>query len=128
MYLALKNIHLTMVAATIALFVLRGAWMLAAPHLLQSGWVRVVPHLIDTVLLVSAVSMVIMLGQYPLVDGWLTAKLVALVLYVVTGSIALKRGSTRRVRVMALVAALLLFGYIVSVAFTRQPWPWQSLI
>ncbi len=128
MYLALKNIHLTMVAATIALFVLRGAWMLAAPHLLQSRWVRVVPHLIDTVLLVSAVSMVIMLGQYPLVDGWLTAKLVALVLYVVTGSIALKRGSTRRVRVMALVAALLLFGYIVSVAFTRQPWPWQSLI
>jgi uncharacterized membrane protein SirB2 len=40
---------------------------------------------------------------------------------VVLGAVALKRGRTRSVRLAALLAAMGVFGYIVSVAVTKQP-------
>ena len=122
-YTALKTLHLATIAVTLALFVLRGAWMMADSPRLQARWVRIVPHLNDTLLLASGFGLAIMLGQYPLVDGWLTAKLVALIAYIVLGTVALKRGKTRRTRIAAWVAALLVFGYIVAVAVTHDPLP-----
>lgn len=120
-YLALKHLHLTAVILSFALFVLRGLWMLAdSPHL-QRRWVRIVPHLVDTVLLASAIGLTLMLRQYPFVNGWLTAKVLALIAYIILGSIALKRGPTKPIRAVAWVAALATFGYIVSVALTRHP-------
>ena len=122
-YTALKTLHLATIAVTLALFVLRGAWMMADSPRLQARWVRIVPHLNDTLLLASGFGLAIMLGQYPLVDGWLTAKLVALIAYIVLGTVALKRGKTRRTRIAAWIAALLVFGYIVAVAVTHDPLP-----
>ena len=54
-------------------------------------------------------------------NGWLTAKVLALIAYIILGSIALKRGSTKAIRALAWVAALATFGYIVSVALTHDP-------
>jgi 1-acyl-sn-glycerol-3-phosphate acyltransferase len=53
--------------------------------------------------------------------GWLWAKVVALIAYVVLGTLALKRGRTRGTRIAAFVAALATFGYIVSVAIAKSP-------
>jgi len=119
-------IHVTCVATSYALFVLRGIWMLVCPRILLLGWVHVVPHVIDTVLLGSAVAMALMIRQYPFVSGWLTAKLLALLLYIVIGSIALKRGRTLKQRVAAWLAAQAVFFYIVAVALTRNPLPWTA--
>lgn len=91
--------------------------------MLQAKFVKVAPHVIDTLLLVSALTLVLMSGQYPFVQGWLTAKLLALIAYVVLGTLALKRGKTKVIRSAAFVAALLVFGYIGMVAVTKQPWP-----
>ena len=124
-YTALKTLHLATIAVTLALFVLRGAWMMADSPRLQARWVRTVPHLNDTLLLASGFGLAIMLGQYPLVDGWLTAKLVALIAYIVLGTVALKRGKTRRTRIAAWIAALLVLGYIVAVAVTHDPLPFM---
>ena len=121
MYVALKHLHLTAVVLSFTLFVLRGVWMLIDSPRLRRPWVRVVPHVIDTVLLASALGLVAILHQYPLVHGWLTAKVAALIVYIVLGSIALKRGSSKPVRAAAWIAALAVFGYIVSVALTRSP-------
>ena len=55
--------------------------------------------------------------------GWLTAKFFALILYIVLGTIALKRGKTRGQRIAAWIAALLVFGYMVAVAVTHDPFP-----
>lgn len=126
-YAALKAVHVATAATSVALFAVRGAWMLGAPHRLRLRWVRIVPHVIDTVLLVSAIGLAVMIGNYPGTDGWLTAKVLGLIGYIVLGSIALKRGRTRRIRVAAFVAALALFAYIVSVAITKSPagfWEW----
>jgi len=53
--------------------------------------------------------------------GWLVAKIVGLLVYIVLGTIALKRGKTRRMRVGAFVAAIATFVYIVMVALTKSP-------
>jgi uncharacterized membrane protein SirB2 len=90
---------------------------------LQQRWVRIVPHVVDTLLLASAAALAIWSGQYPFKDTWLTAKLVALIFYVVLGTIALKRGKTKPIRVAAFFAAVLAFAYIGSVAITKQPLP-----
>ena len=119
-YLLVKNLHVACAALSISGFVARGALMLAESPLLQHRFVRVAPHVVDTALLLSAVWLAWALGQVPFVHGWITAKVIALVAYVLLGSIALKRGRTKAVRAAAFIAALLTAGYIVSVALTRD--------
>lgn len=119
-YLALKHLHVSCALLSGAFFTLRGIWMLRESARLQQRWVRIAPHIIDTLLLASALTMVFWSGQYPFVQPWLTAKVLALLAYIVLGTIALKRGKSKRTRVLAFAAALAVFGYIVSVALTRQ--------
>ena len=122
-YFFVKNLHLTTIAISLGLFVLRGAWMIAASPRLQARWVRVVPHINDTLLLASGIGLAVLIQQYPLVHGWLTAKLLALILYIGLGTLALKRGKTRGQRIAAWIAALLVFGYMLAVAITHNPFP-----
>lgn len=121
-YLAIKYLHITCAAISGSFFLLRGIWMLLDSPMLQRRWVKVVPHGVDTLLLTTALVLVFWSGQYPFVQPWLTAKVIALVVYIVLGTLALKRGKTKGVRTFALVAALATFAYIVAVALTRQPW------
>ncbi len=97
--------------------------MVRESAILYRRWVKVAPHLVDTCLLTSALIMVIWSRQYPFVEPWLTAKLAALLAYVALGSIALKHGKTKTVRVCAFMAALAVFAYIVAVALTKQVLP-----
>jgi uncharacterized membrane protein SirB2 len=122
-YLILKNLHLATIAITLTLFLLRGFWMMANSPRLQARWVRIVPHVNDTLLLASGIGLAVLIQQYPLVQGWLTAKLFALIAYIVLGTIALKRGKTRGQRIAAWIAALAVFGYMVAVAVTHDPLP-----
>jgi len=89
-------------------------------------WVRVLPHVVDTVLLASAIALAVTIGQYPLVNGWLTAKAFGLIAYIVLGTIALKRGRTLGIRITALCGALLVFSYVVTVAITKSVVPFGS--
>ena len=122
LYTTVKTLHISCVVATLTLFLLRGYWMLTGSAHLHSRWVKILPHLVDTALLSSALYLAWLLGQYPFVNAWLTAKLLALVLYIVLGTFALKRGRTQAVRSTCLVLALGVFAYIVGVALTKTPW------
>ncbi len=122
-YLAIKHLHITSVALSGGFFLLRAIWMLRQSALLQRRWVKVLPHVIDTLLLVSALMLVFSSAQYPFVEPWLTAKVVGLVAYVWLGMVALKYGKSKTVRTRAMVAALVIFAYIVAVAITRQVIP-----
>lgn len=123
-YFALKYAHVGAVIISFSLFFLRGLWMMAAPEKLAARWVRVVPHVIDTVLLVSAIALAATTAQYPFVQPWLTAKVLALLAYILLGTVAIRRGRTRRVRIVAWILALAVFGYIIAVARTRNAFPW----
>lgn len=125
-YLTLKHVHMGCAAASGSFFLLRGVWMLRESPQLQQRWVRIAPHIVDTLLLASAIALAVWSGQYPGVRGWLSAKLIALLGYIVLGAIALKRGRSKSVRTAALVGALALFGYIVAVAVTRQAMPFGA--
>ena len=120
-YIALKHLHVTFAALSGLLFLLRGIWMLSGSQRLQQRWVKIVPHIVDTLLLASAIGLAIVSSQYPGQQTWLTAKLLALVAYIVLGIIALKRGRTRQVRTAAFAGALACFAYIVAVAVTKTP-------
>ena len=123
----IKSVHITCVALSYSLFFLRGVWMLRDSPLRQQRWVRYAPHSVDTLLLASAITLAWQLGISPLAAPWLAAKIVALLAYIVIGSVALKRGKTRRVRLAAWLTAQAVFFYIVSVAVTHDPAPWQTL-
>jgi len=119
-YLTLRHVHITCAILTITLFVFRGALMLTDSPWLQTRVLKTLPHVIDTVLLTSALMLTTVIHQYPFSTGWLTTKVFLLVAYIVLGHYALKRGRTKSIRAAALVAALLVLGFLVSVARTHQ--------
>lgn len=123
-YVALKQLHVACAALSYIGFFARGIWMIRGSAALERRWVRIVPHVNDTVLLASAIALAAMSRQYPFVQGWLTAKVVALVLYIGLGMLALKPGRARPQRIAAWLAAQVVFIYIVWVAITRNPSPW----
>jgi len=129
-YFALKVLHLSCVITSVTAFAARFALALRGSALLHRRWMRILPHVNDTLLLMAAIAMVVMSGQYPFVDAWLTAKVFGLIFYIVLASVALKAGHTQRVRFASGLAALLVFGYVATVALTkdaRGPLVWLAL-
>jgi uncharacterized membrane protein SirB2 len=120
-YANIRILHITCAAISIALFASRGAMHLAGIPWRRWRWLRVVPHLNDTVLLGAAVALALGSRLYPLAQAWLTAKVVALVVYVVAGSRALRADASPRQRRLWFGLALATVGYIVMVALTRSP-------
>lgn len=121
-YLALKHLHMSFAALSGTLFFVRGLLMLRRKDNvpMRKNLLDRSSHIIDTILLVSALTLVVWSAQYPFVLPWLTVKVFAVVAYIVVGAIALKRGKTRGVRTGAFIAALLIFGYILKLALTKQ--------
>jgi uncharacterized membrane protein SirB2 len=120
-YSVLKIIHQTAVALSFVGFFARGVGMIRASSWIESRWARTWPHVVDTVLLASALGLIWMLRVSPFALPWITAKIVGLVIYIVLGSIALRYGRSKRVRIAAWFAAMTTFAYIVSVAVTKDP-------
>jgi uncharacterized membrane protein SirB2 len=117
----LKIVHQTTVSLTIIGFTIRGIWMMRGSPLLNTRAARTFPHVNDTLLLVSAISAAAILGQYPFVNTWLTAKVLGLLAYILLGAVALTYGPTRKIRISAYIGAILSFTYVVHVAFTKNP-------
>ena len=127
-YLLIKTIHSAAAVVTIAGFMLRGYWMLIESDLLQHRVIRIAPHIVDAALLVAGIAMLWMLHLNPFTQSWLLAKFGALVVYIVLGAIALRRGPTLQIRLIAFVGALSAFAYIVGAAFTKSPASWLAYL
>lgn len=120
MYGTLKLLHVAAVVLSGTGFVARYAFTRVRGRL-PGGWARVAPHVVDTILLASALALAWLAGFRPLHDPWLEAKLAGLVVYILAGTIALKRGRTPQGRAAAFIVAMLAYAYIVSVALTKNP-------
>lgn len=118
-----KLIHVSCAALSITGFLGRSYLKLTAPQRLQQRWLKITPHVIDSVLLASAIVLVIQIQQYPFVAGWVTAKLLVLVLYIGFGLITLRFARTRTQILAGFIGACLSFSYIIAVALTKQVWP-----
>jgi uncharacterized membrane protein SirB2 len=120
-YATIKIIHVTCVSVSVSLFAARGIWILASGRKLW-WWLRVVPHFIDTLLLASGLTLAFLIRQYPFVNSdWLTAKVVGLVAYILLGVLVFRGHRSRAAGWAIWAIAILVFGYIVSVALTKQP-------
>lgn len=120
-YALLKMIHIGSVIVSYLLFFLRGVWLIKDSENLRQRWVKILPHVIDTSLLVSAIALAMVIQQNPVNDSWLTAKVVGLLVYISLGMVAIRFGKTRRIKIIAWVAAQFVFLYIVLVALTKSP-------
>jgi len=120
-YLQIKSVHLAMVIASGLLFALRGAAVLAGARWAMAAPLRYLSYTIDTALLTAALMLLTALKLNPFAVPWLSVKLALLVVYVVLGSLALKRARSRRARAGFYVAALVTFGFMYFVARAHHP-------
>ncbi|WP_417656013.1 SirB2 family protein [Pseudidiomarina aestuarii] len=117
-YEALKHLHVTIVAVSVLLFVVRFFWRATGSSMAAKKWVKIVPHIIDTLLLLSIVGLLLHWQQWPWETPWLTNKLIGLVGYIVFGIIAMK-ATVAWIRYVGFVGALAWIMFLVHVAFSK---------
>ncbi|KRW50643.1 SirB family protein [Aeromonas allosaccharophila] len=122
-YPMFKHLHMTLALVSLLLFIYRWSLALAGSDRLQQKWLKILPHINDTFLLLFGVLLAVTLQLSPGQQPWLMAKLIALVLYIGLGVMALKRPA-RVQKLVAGVAALAVFGYMVGAAVTKSAWSW----
>ena len=127
-YPQIKFVHILCVILSGSLFALRGLLMLAGSRFTNHAALRYLSYAIDTTLLTAALMLITILHQYPFVQAWLTVKVLLLVVYIVLGVFALRRGRTRRMRAICYVAALVVFASMIGVALTHNPLGWLALL
>ena len=119
----IKQWHIAFALLSLSGFVLRGVLMLRAPQSLQHPLLKRLPHVIDSLLFALGVTL-LWFGPWSLSTAtWLQAKLSALLLYIGLGFVALHRGRfSRRTRLVAWLAALMVFAYMLAAAHWKQAW------
>ncbi len=122
-YLVTKNLHITLAVLSLCFFLIRAIYPVRDSPLLERRWIKVLPHVVDTLLLICGLTLMTLLKAWPHQTPWLTAKLIALLLYIGAGTIALKRDRPPCVRILFTLLALLIFGYMVAVATTKTAVP-----
>jgi uncharacterized membrane protein SirB2 len=120
-YLIVKTVHQSAVALSFAGFFARGLGALADAPWVGARAAKTLPHIVDSVLLLSALWLAWTLRLNPAEAPWLLAKIIGLLAYIGLGMLALKPGRPLAQRAFAWLAALAVFGYIVSVALTKNP-------
>ena len=123
-YPQIKLVHIAAVSASGAFFALRALGLLAGMRWPRMAPVRYLSYTIDTALLTAALMLLTALKLNPFVVPWLSVKLALLVVYVVLGSLALKRGRSARMRGGCYVAAVLVYLVMIGIARAHHPLGW----
>ena len=97
----IKTVHVVCVLLSFTGFFVRGIWMLRDSELMRRRWVRITPQVVDTLLLLSAIVLAIQLRLSPMEQPWLMVKIIALIVYIGVGLVALKLGRSKQVRMYA---------------------------
>ncbi|MEP2651710.1 MAG: SirB2 family protein [Paraglaciecola sp.] len=121
MYEIVKLTHMSAVVLSVLLFLSRFILTVIKSDKLQLKWLKILPHIVYTVLLVAAIALCILIQQYPVVDGWVTEKLVAFFMYAFMVVLALKPEQTAIMRGVGFVGALSWIAYAGFIAVTKQP-------
>jgi len=117
-YLALKHFHVTLAIVSVVLFIARaGASIYRSKK--PAPLFRAVTHLVDVLLLGIGVTLAYMLSISPFNTPWFAAKLLAVVAYIICGTVVMK-GSKRQAKALAMVLSVALLAYIVTTALTKD--------
>jgi uncharacterized membrane protein SirB2 len=121
LYPQVRWTHISLVLTSGALFAARGVGVLLGARWSMTLAVRRLSYTIDTALLSAAVLLLVMLGINPFAVAWLSTKIALLLVYIVLGTLALKRARTQRLRLLCYVAALVCYGFMLTVALAHHP-------
>ena len=118
-YLILKHIHVTFVTLSVAGFLFRSVLALRHSPFLKRRLVRILPHIVDTVLLLSALAMLVQRQELTAPPAWVWAKIFGLLVYIAAGVICLRPGTSSSRRIQAFICALAALGWIFYFAFQK---------
>ncbi|NJI85844.1 SirB2 family protein [Shewanella sp. Iso12] len=120
LYPAVKHLHMTLIAVSVLLFIVRFVLKLRQSAIMDKKLLKVGPHVIDTFLLLSGLTLCFMIKQYPFVDPWMTEKIGAVVAYILLGVMALKSNRNLIFRTFAFLGALGWVVYAAKLAHFKQ--------
>ncbi|EGM77130.1 hypothetical protein Rhein_2755 [Rheinheimera sp. A13L] len=120
MYMALKHSHMLFIALSVTFLAVRFLLSLKSPALLQNKFLKIAPHVVDTLLLLTAIGLMLTIQQYPFQTPWLTDKLFGLFAYIGLAVMALK-GRTLLMRWVGFLGALSWLALVGKVAITKTP-------
>ena len=120
-YLAIRQLHIATAVVSILLFTLRFILLLRNSPRLQQRWLRTLPHINDTLLLALAILLCFSIAQAPLMSPWLTEKVSAVILYIISGMFALKWAKSRAGKVTWYFVSCLMFAYTINIAVNKNP-------
>ena len=129
-YATLRQAHIGFVTASGTLFALRAFATLGGARWPLRLPARAASWMVDTGLLSAGALLWATLQVNPLVQTWLGAKLVLLLVYIGLGTMALRRARTPAARLTWTLAALGCFGWMVATALAhdaRGPLAWLVL-
>ena len=121
LYPWLKPLHITLVTLSVSLFAVRGLGVLAGQAWPMAGWARGLAPVVDSLLLIAGGTLWWLLQLNPTQQHWLLAKLVLLIVYIVLGTLALKRAPTRAAKALCFALALAVVGFMVGIALAHHP-------
>ncbi|WP_251358534.1 SirB2 family protein [Kangiella sp. TOML190] len=118
MYPAIKHLHMTLAMISILGFMLRAVWLFSQSSLLHKKPVKILPHIIDTLLLASGITLMVITTQYPAILNWVTLKLVFIVCYIVFGILTFKAQAKNKQILFFLLAIGTVFA-VLHLAFGK---------
>lgn len=114
----IKYLHLTFITLAITGFIARAILSELNPDILRRKWLKIAPHIIDTLLLISGITLVFQ-GNWLAADyRWIVAKIVGLIGYIAFGIVFMR--TRHKTRWLAFIGVLACFAYIAAVAVSKQ--------
>ncbi len=111
-------IHITFVLISFFSFIIRVILLTFQSRLLKNKFFKITPHIIDTLLLLSGITLVIqgqwLTGEY----SWVITKLIIIFIYIGLGVMVMRSVGIKRW--LAFIATLSCYGYIIAIAVSKQ--------
>lgn len=117
MYAGLKHSHMLFITISIILFQYR--FYLKRANKPLAKVLKIIPHINDTLLLITGISMAYILQIKPWEHAWLGYKIIALILYIIFGFMALKSSGNKSLFSYFIATALFIF--ILFTAINKIP-------
>ncbi|GAD80293.1 SirB2 family protein [Vibrio ezurae] len=123
MYVALKNIHLILIALSAGLFITQYILMVTQSPLQNKKFIKITPHAVNGLLILSGILLLLVTGWVPFRPGseWLTEKFTCVLAYIALGVFALKLGKNQLLRGFAFLGALGWLLMAAKIGMTKMP-------
>ncbi len=116
MYAGIKHSHMLFITISIVLFQLR--FFLKTFNKPISKPLKIIPHVNDTLLLITGISLAYQASINPMEHHWLLSKIIALLMYIGFGTVAIKSQGMKSS--ISYVIATLLFVFMVFTAIKKH--------